>query len=86
MITPFKRQQITHVLEIALVLIVVTAVAIGLTFLADFCQSHYQHLWLGQLVRVVAMYLFFVAGVIFCTSLTIFGIRLVRNMGDHDAT
>jgi len=84
MISPFKRQQTAHVLEIVLVLTVVSGVAMGLTLLADFFQGGTQHRWLGQVVRVVAMYLFFVAAVIFCASLTIFGIRLIRNMANRD--
>jgi hypothetical protein len=81
MLSPLVRQQIAHVLEITLVLIVIAGIAAGLTFLEDLCETRQQHLWLCQIIRVVSMYSIFVGAVIFCTTITIVGIRLIRNMG-----
>ena len=85
MLNPPNRKQMAHVLEIALVLVVIAGSALGLNFLADFCQTRHQPLWLGQAARVVAMYLFFVDAVIFCSAIAIVGIRLIRNLGNRDA-
>jgi fluoride ion exporter CrcB/FEX len=85
MINLLNRQPMAQVLETTLVLAVITGLAIGLTFLADFCQARNQAQWLCQTIRVGSMYAYFVAAVIFCTTITMVGIRLIRNMGNRDA-
>jgi fluoride ion exporter CrcB/FEX len=80
-----NRRPMAQVLESALVLAVITGLAIGLTFLADFCQARNQAQWLCQTIRVGSMYAYFVAAVIFCATLTTIGLSLIRNMGQRDA-
>ena len=77
-----KRQM---VLETILVLVPLVIIAIGLTSLDGFLQARGQHLWLSQVLRVLSMYSFFVAAVIFCATITVLGIKLFKNMESRDA-
>ena len=74
------------VLETIVVLTLITGLAVGLSSLGGFLEAQRQLLWLGQVCKVLSMYSFFVAAVIFCATLTMVGIKWFKNMGSHDAT
>ena len=79
MFSPIVRKQIAHTVENSIILVVITAVALGLTYAEDFCKSHGRHECLAQGVRVVSMYSFFVDAVVFCATITIVGYKMIRH-------
>jgi hypothetical protein len=83
MLSPLIKRQL--VLETIVVLTLITGLAVGLSAFGGFLEAQRHNPWLCQVLRVLSLYSFFVAAVIFCATITMIGIKWFMNMASHDA-